>query len=128
MNYETDEITALRRDIIAGRVKQLEPAEAEKLPANFRDIEDELIEGLNFVEELNTKIDELKAKLLAAMELNGVKKWESDRLAITRTEAGSRTTFDSKRFKEEQPLLYDAYVKISDTKPSIRITLKTKTL
>lgn len=71
--------------------------------------------------EIKEAQDLLKAKLLAAMEENGVKKIESDELTITYVAPTDRETFDSKKLREDNPDLYDEYIKISKVKASVRV-------
>lgn len=118
------ELARLRERIMRGEIAQDETPDSEPLPANFHDIEMELIEGLTFADELNDKIEDLKAKLLAAMEVNGVKQWKSDRLTITRTEPSIRYSVDTKKLKAEFEDIYNKCLRGSETKSSIRITIK----
>lgn len=118
------EIAQLRERIMRGEISQLEKPDTEPLPVDYRDIENELISGLTFVEEVNAKIEELKAKLLIAMERNGVKQWKSDRLIITRTEPSIRYSVDTKKLKAEFENIYNKCLRGSETKSSIRITIK----
>ena len=74
--------------------------------------------------EIKKKEDELKEDILKEMELKGIIKVETDDLTISYIAPSKRETFDSKRLKEENPDLYDLYVKLSDVKSSIRIKLK----
>ena len=58
------------------------------------------------------------------MEQKGVVKLDNDVVTITYIAPTDRETFDSKKFKEEQPDMYDEYVKISPVKASVRIKVK----
>ena len=68
--------------------------------------------------------DMLKKAILKEMEANGIIKIDTDEMTITYVAPTDRETFDSKTFKEENPLVYDAYVKITPVKSSIRIKVK----
>lgn len=68
--------------------------------------------------------DEMRAALLEAMEKAGVKKFESDNLTLSYIAGAERETFDKKAFKEDYGEVYFDYVKISKTKPGVRITIK----
>lgn len=81
----------------------------------------DLIGTLNELKELEKQVKEM---LLNQMELNGIVKIENDKLLISYIGATTRETFDSKKLREDDPNLYDEYVKISDVKPSVRIKLK----
>lgn len=75
-------------------------------------------------EEANRRCDELKAKLKEAMEKAGVKSWDAGLFKATIKAAGTRRTFDSKRFQAEHADLAKDYIKETQTKSSILITLK----
>ena len=121
-----DEIAALRRDIMAGKVADLEPVEEGELPAFFNDIHDQMIDAMEFVNEVNAKIEYMKQVLLQAMESSGMKKWWTDKMTITYVEPSTRKVFDSKRFKQAYPDIFDSFTKESETKSSVRITLNKK--
>ena len=121
-----DEIAALRRDIMAGKVADLEPVEEGELPAFFKDIHDQMIDAMEFVNEVNAKIEYMKQVLLQAMESAGMKKWLTDKMTITYVEPSTRKVFDSKRFKQAYPDIFDSFTKESETKSSVRITLNKK--
>lgn len=74
--------------------------------------------------EIKAKEDTLKAAILAEMESKGVIKLETDELNITYVAPTERETLETKTLREELPDIYDAYVKISPVKASIRIKLK----
>ncbi len=65
-----------------------------------------------------------KEALLTAMELHGVTKFDGDGIKISYIAETEREAFDSKKFKEELPELYDSYVKFSKVKPSVRIKVE----
>jgi hypothetical protein len=68
--------------------------------------------------------DELKAAILAEMEDKGLIKVETDAVAITYVAGSDRETFDSKRFRADNPDMYDDYVTMKPVKPSVRIRVK----
>lgn len=74
--------------------------------------------------EIKIQQDNMKAEILDAMQKNGVIKIDNDFLKITFVPEHDAEKFDSKKFKEENPDVYDMYAKISKVKPSIRITVK----
>lgn len=76
------------------------------------------------MKEDKAKMDELKSSLLQAMEEGNVIKIDTDAIRITYVAPVDRETFDSKQFRADMPDLYDAYVKLSKTAPSLRITVK----
>lgn len=74
--------------------------------------------------EIKRQQDNMKAEILDAMQKNGVIKIDNEFLKITFIPEHDAEKFDSKKFKEENPDVYDLYAKISEMKPSIRITVK----
>lgn len=73
---------------------------------------------------INDEYDNFKAELLKAMEENGVVKIENEDLIISYIASGEKETFDSKSFKKDHSEMYDAYVKFTPVKSSIRIKVK----
>lgn len=67
---------------------------------------------------------ELRAALIEAMERNGVKTFENDRIKLTYVAPSTRQSVDSAKLKKEQPAIYEQYLKTSEVKASLRITLK----
>lgn len=69
--------------------------------------------------------DALKEAIKAEMEARGILKVEdkTNGMSITYIAPTMREAFDSKKFKADNPDLYDEYVKFSSVKSSIRIKL-----
>lgn len=78
------------------------------------------------LKDLKKQEELLKQKLLEEMEKNKIVKLESPELLITYVGETTRQSFDSKRFKEENPKIYWNYVSESPVKPSVRIKLREK--
>lgn len=78
----------------------------------------------NQIKFLKEQEEILKQKILDEMKSNNIIKIDTKELAVTYVAETYRETFDSKLFKEQNPDLYDAYVKISPVKESIRIKVK----
>lgn len=74
--------------------------------------------------EIKRQQDIMKNEILEAMQKNGVIKIDNEFLKIAFVPEHDAEKFDSKKFKEENPDVYDLYAKISKVKPSIRITVK----
>lgn len=74
--------------------------------------------------EIKKQQDSMKKDILDAMQKYGVLKFDNEFLKIAFIPEHGAERFDSKTFKEENPDIYDSYVKISKVKPSIRITVK----
>lgn len=74
--------------------------------------------------EIKAKQDALKQRILEEMESNGILKIETDDLVISYVAPTSREAFDSKKFRQAYPDLYDDFVSISPVKASIRMKVK----
>ena len=89
-------------------------AEAVRKIAEFEDA----------MKKLNQAEDKLKKEILSEMEEKNILKIENDTMTISYIGATGRETFNSKKFRADNPNLYDEYVTISPVKSSIRIKLK----
>lgn len=89
-------------------------AEAVRKIAEFEDA----------MKKLNQAEDKLKTDILAEMEEKGILKIENETMTISYIGATGRETFNSKKFRSDNPDLYDEYCKIIPVKPSIRIKIK----
>lgn len=76
------------------------------------------------IKQLKEKEDELKKAILAEMEKANILQINTDELLISYVQPTYKETFDSKKFREDHPDLYDEYIKMSDVKSSIRIKVK----
>jgi regulator of replication initiation timing len=76
------------------------------------------------IKALKAKEDEMKAEILKGMEINNILKLETDDIVVSYIASTGRETFDSKKFRADNPDLYDEYVSISPVKSSIRIKVK----
>ena len=74
--------------------------------------------------EIKKQQDDMKSEILDAMQKYGVLKFDNEFLKIAFIPEHDVEKFDSNKFKEENPDVYDLYAKISKVKPSIRITVK----
>jgi beta-phosphoglucomutase-like phosphatase (HAD superfamily) len=119
-----DEISELRKSIMAGKITDIDVSEEQELPAVYRDMGQQLVDAINFMNEVKAKIELMKQSLLQAMESGSAKKWEGKLMTITYCEPSMRQIVDVARLKKERPDIYDEYTKISETNPSIRITIK----
>lgn len=94
------------------------------VPAAVNKVEDYLS---SLAAEVKTKTDELnkiKEGLCQLMLDNGVKQYSSVRIQLTTVIPKPRKTFDSAAFKKDHADLYEQYCKTSETKPSVRLTIK----
>lgn len=74
--------------------------------------------------ELKEQEKQLKAGILETMQANGVQKWEFENLRFSIRRGGTRTTFDSAKFKDEHPDLYKQYAKQTTVADTLLITIK----
>lgn len=88
------------------------------------DIEKQIVSIEKKIKKLKEQQDAMKAALLSTMEAKNLIKLETDKLVISYVAPTDRESFDSKKFKEDNPDLYDEYVRISPVKSSIRIKVK----
>lgn len=76
------------------------------------------------IKALEEEEEKIKAEVIEDMKANAVKIHECDTIRVTYKSASTRSTFDSKRFAEEEPEIYKNYLKTSETKESLIIKLK----
>ena len=79
---------------------------------------EQLLAVTNLIADIKRQADEaearctaLKEKLKAAMEAAGVKSWDTGVFKATVKAAGTRKTFDSKKFQADHPDLYEQYIR-----------------
>jgi len=89
-----------------------------------REIEKAVGAQMQKLETLKQQDTDMRAAILEAMEANDVDKFDGDLITITRVKAGKRTTFDSKKFKEERPKTYAKYLRTGETKAYIKLAVK----
>lgn len=65
-----------------------------------------------------------RCELLEAMEKYNIKSIATDIVSVTYKDSYDKETLDTKRLREEQPDIYDEYVKFSTVKPSITVKVK----
>jgi len=78
----------------------------------------------NTMKTLKQAEDKLKKEILGEMEEKNIIKIENETMTISYIGATGRETFNSKKFRADNPDLYDEYVTISPVKSSIRIKVK----
>ena len=94
------------------------------LPVLDNDTAYQIAEFERQIKLLEEQEKKLKQAILDEMEAKGFIKIETDVLTITYVAATDREKFDSKKFRAENPDLYDEYVSMTPVKPSIRIKVK----
>ena len=116
-------ITNLLADEIFGAPVVIEEPTLPSMPDQYKDMQWDIREMMEFYVETKEKLDAIKAKLLEEMDAAEVAKWQGDILTFTRKADSSRETFDAKRFKAEHPDLYREYTVITNTRGSVQITI-----
>lgn len=76
------------------------------------------------LKELKLHNDNLKKYIFDKMKEYDIKSLETPSFKITRIDETTRVTLDSKRIKEEEPLLYEKYSKVSKVKGYVKLTKK----
>lgn len=100
------------------------PAKKEEriiLPEN---VVDYMAGLLRTAKEAETKLDEAKTALRAAMTQHGVKKFDFGLFTASLSSASTTSRFNSKQFKVDHPELYEKYVSKSTSQGSLTIKLK----
>lgn len=94
-----------------------------EIPADFLTLEEKYIELTKLVNLYTDQQNEVKSKLMEIMDAKKMKNVSTAFGSYCYVPATTKKTFDSKRFKDENPDVYDTYLKASMTKPSLRIKL-----
>ena len=94
-----------------------------EMPVKFAEAENEIAALERQAQISNARLEELKKGLYDLMEKHNVKSWTGSRVRLTRILPTTSESFDSKRFKEEQPELYKKYTKTSKKNGSLRMTI-----
>lgn len=76
------------------------------------------------IKDMQEKEKALKEAILEEMKQKNIIKIDTPELTISYVEETYRETFDKDLFREQNPDLYDNYIKMSNVKPSLRIKVK----
>ena len=76
------------------------------------------------IKDMQEQEKALKEAILEEMKQKKIIKIDTPEIAITYVDETYKETFDTKLFKEQNPDLYDAYVKMSVVKSSLRLKVK----
>lgn len=87
-----------------------------------------IINTIKTLNELENRKKKIMAELYEEMEKRGIKSIENENrdLLITLVLPTTRETMDTKKFREENPDLYDKYCRISNVKGTVKITIREK--
>lgn len=97
-----------------------------EIPESFSALEQEYRLVTARLDALRMRQDAIKGELLKLMEANRQKSVKTGFGSYAYVAGGRVRRFDAKLFKESEPEEYEKYVKESETRPSIRITLTNK--
>lgn len=122
--YENKENREWCQVMVNRYCNNLPTTQDEKLPANLKELEEEIARIEVSVKEMEARSKELKAGLLKLMQENNVKKWEGEKITITRKDGGVRTTIDSAKVKSQFPDVWAACQKQSEFSESLTIKVK----
>ena len=97
----------------------------QTLPAEVLSLADSIAYWEGEIKKLTAQRDELKEKMLGLMRENNCDKVELDgRVLITRVAATTREALDGKALKADLPDVYAKYLKTSEVKESLKITVR----
>lgn len=90
------------------------------------DVANQIAEFERQIKAIKEQEETLKEAIKTEMEAKGIIKVEDEinGLSITYVAETSRETFDSKKFRADNPDVYDEYVRMTPVKSSIRIKVK----
>ena len=88
------------------------------------DIASKIAEFERMVKSIEEEEKSLKSMILAEMEDKGILSIDTEDLHISYVAPSDRERFDTKTFREENPLIYDEYVTMSHVRSSVRIKIK----
>lgn len=98
--------------------------DAKNTPIIQKTFVTKLVEFKKQIDAAEKEYTEMIDKLKAAMEENEVIKIDTPELLINYIPEGERESFDSKKFKEDNPDLYDEYITMKPIKSSIRVKVR----
>lgn len=118
----TEVVEKLISDYFSGLIPE-QTETISDVPAEILSAREQLISLLQQQKEIESQVSDFKSRMLALMEEQGVLKWEMEGLKVAYVAPTTKETFDSKSFRADNEELYNKYVKTSQVKSSIRITL-----
>jgi len=95
-----------------------------EIPEHFSALEQEYLLLTARLDAIKMRQEDVKAQLMKLMEQNKQKSIKTSYASYSYVPSSKKKTFDSKLFKDTEPDHYEHYLKETETKPSIRITLK----
>ena len=94
------------------------------IPEEYKNLEGEIRKLMQTKAEAEEKLASIKAKILYEMEALDAKTWATDTMRITRKLPTTRTSFDLKKYKADNPdLQLDDYMKVANVSGSLLIAI-----
>lgn len=93
-------------------------------PSYISAAEDTLIRLDKQIKELTAQYNEVKKELEASMQADGIETFVSERATYTLVKPTTSLSFDSAKFKDVHPDMYEKYQKTTTKKGFIKITIK----
>lgn len=97
---------------------------SSELQAEIEKAENTLLEVELARKKAETYVKELRAKLLAEMERQGIDLWETEQFRVKKVYGYDKQQVDTAKLKKEYPMAYVNCQKITKVNPSIRVTVK----
>lgn len=101
-------------------LKGINPYQLEQLA----DAEEIIVRFETLKKQAEADAKEMRQAIMQAMEDNAVKTFENDRLRLTYIAPATRTSIDTARLRKEKPEIANEYSRTSQTRASLRITLR----
>lgn len=101
------------------KVKTYDP-----IPDDLLEIQDEYIQLSGEIEKMEERKNLLQNRMLELMQSHDLKKAENAKIRISYIAPSVRKSFDKVKFQEENEDLYNRYIVNTETKASIRVTIK----
>lgn len=92
--------------------------------SQLADVETIIKEIEDSKKQAEARAQELRAAIMTAMKNNGVSVFENERMRIAYVAPSVRSSVDTARLKKDMPDVYQSYLRESQIKESLRITLK----
>lgn len=118
--HSIEEVKALIEADLADKDYEYSP----DFPDYITDNESSLIALSSTIKKLTEEYNSIKNDVMAKMIANGDKSFDTGSLLVTVVAPSTRRTFDSKRFAQDNPDLYQQYMVTSQTSESIKITVR----
>ena len=122
--YENNENREWCQVMVNRYCNNLPTTQDEKLPANLKELEEEIARIEVSVKEMEARSKELKQGLLKLMQENNVVKWEGEKVVFTRKKGSTSMVVDSTKLKNTYPNIYAECSKERVTNESLTIKVK----